>query len=190
MPSTLADQWRLGLANSYKKLFRGRRNRWNWFGPAEFRLFRGTENSRNSVLSHSAEQKSLRIPIRTIRQRRKMLGIPFRGKKFKQTLEFHSEACLGQKHAVYSVCWSRIFYKTNFFFVPLSSVPSLGIDSSINLGMPQNEHFLPRNNGSHSESIPRIFSVRNFIASPTNALVYEPKWGGGGGGGGWGGSGH
>ncbi len=45
----------IGLAISDKKLFRGRRNRRkknNWFFPAEFRLFRGTENSRNSVLNY------------------------------------------------------------------------------------------------------------------------------------------
>jgi hypothetical protein len=48
--------------------------------------------------------------------------------------EFHSEACLGQIHAVYSVCWSRIFCKTNFLHA-ISSVSSLGIDSSVNLGM-------------------------------------------------------
>jgi hypothetical protein len=106
----------LGLAISDKKLFHGRRNRWNsWFVQAEFWLFRGTENSRNfvpncsaeeknvrnsvawnknisrlsnSVLNHSAEQKTLGIPFRTILQRSKMLGIQFLGKKIskKQTL--------------------------------------------------------------------------------------------------------
>jgi hypothetical protein len=29
------------------------------FVPAEFRLFRGTENSRNSVPNHSAEEKNV-----------------------------------------------------------------------------------------------------------------------------------
>jgi hypothetical protein len=47
----------LGLGISDKKLFRGRRNRRNnWFVPAEFRLFRGTEKSRNSVPNHAAEK--------------------------------------------------------------------------------------------------------------------------------------
>jgi hypothetical protein len=47
----------LGLAISDKKLFRGRRNiRNNWFVPAEFRLFRGKEKSRNSVPNHAAEK--------------------------------------------------------------------------------------------------------------------------------------
>jgi hypothetical protein len=48
------------------------------------------------------------------------------------------------------------------FFMPFSSVPSLGNDSSVNFGMPRNEHFLPRNNGSHSESIPRNFFGTKF----------------------------
>jgi hypothetical protein len=43
------------------------------------------------------------------------------------------------------------------FFMPFPSSPSLGIDSSVNLGMPRNEHFLPRNNGTHLEYIPRNF---------------------------------
>jgi hypothetical protein len=50
--------------------------------------------------------------------------------------------------------------------MPFSSVPSLGMDSSVNLGMPRNEHFLPRNNGSHSESIPRNFVGTKFRCQP------------------------
>ncbi len=89
-------------------------------------------NSRNFVLNHSAEQKTLGIAFQTVPQRSKML-------------EFRSEACLEQKHAVYSVCKSRIFFIKLTFFMPFSSVPSLGIDSSVKLGMPRNEHFLPWN---------------------------------------------
>jgi hypothetical protein len=55
--------------------------------------------------------------------------------------------------------WSRIFCKT-IFFMPFPSVPSFGIDSSVNLGMPRNEHCLPRNDGSCSESI-----LRNFFGT-------------------------
>jgi hypothetical protein len=99
------------------------------FVPAEFRLFLGTENSRNSVpnrwqrrkmlrilyhktkieansrnsvLNHSTERKTLGNPFRTIPQRRKMLGIPFRGKKRSKLSEFRSKACLRQKHPVFS----------------------------------------------------------------------------------------
>jgi hypothetical protein len=48
------------------------------------------------------------------------------------------------------------------FFMPFPSVPSLGIDSSVSLGTPRNKHFLPRNNGHHSESIPRNFFGTKF----------------------------
>ena len=55
------------------------------------------------------------------------------------------------------------------FFMPFPSVLSLGIDSSVNLGMPQNDHFLPRNIENHSESIPPNF-VWNELPLPTLAL--------------------
>jgi hypothetical protein len=58
------------------------------------------------------------------------------------------------------------FFFSLIFFMRFSSVPSLGIDSSIDLGIPWNEHFLPRNNGSHSESYSAEF-FRNKIPLPT-----------------------
>jgi hypothetical protein len=58
------------------------------------------------------------------------------------------------------------FFVKLIFFMPFSSVPSRGIDSSVNLGMPRNELFLPRNNGSQSESIPRNYLERNSVANP------------------------
>jgi hypothetical protein len=50
-------------------------------------------------------------------------------------------------------------------FAEFLSVPSSGIGSSAELGMPLNEHFLPRNNGNRSEStvFRGIFSERNFV---------------------------
>ncbi len=82
---------------------------------------------------------------------------------------FVPKACLGRKHAVNTVCWSRIFCKTNFF-MPLRSVPSFGIDSAVHIGMPRNEHFLPRSNGA-TETIPslfrEIFSEQNSAANPS-----------------------
>jgi hypothetical protein len=129
----------------------------------------------------SGEQKILGISFLTVPQRRKMLGIlyhgtklcsskcsefcsePFRGRDNKS--EFRSEACLGLKHAVNYVCWSRLFCKTNFF-MPFPSVPNFGIDTSVNFGMPRNEHFLPRNNRSYSESIPRNFFGTKFRCQP------------------------
>jgi hypothetical protein len=101
------------------------------------------KNSRNSVPKGSAEEKNVRnsVPWNKIRSKRSEFhSEPFRGRennsefrsveqKYKQALgilfrpfrgrdnnsEFRSEACLGRKHAVNSVCWSRIFAKTNFF---------------------------------------------------------------------------
>ncbi len=55
------DHSRLGLAISDKKLFLGKWNRQNsCFVSGEFRLFRGTENFRNSVPNHSTEEKNAR----------------------------------------------------------------------------------------------------------------------------------
>ncbi len=72
MSSPIITYW--GWQFPTKKLFRGRRNRRkNWFIPMEFRLFRGTQKSRNSV------PNPLPIP-----RRRKMLGIPYRATKLKQ----------------------------------------------------------------------------------------------------------
>ncbi len=66
----------------------------------------------------------------------------------------------------------HVSYKTNFF-KPFSSVPSLGMNSSVNLGMPWNEHFFPR----ITEATPRlfrgIFSERNSVVNPTGDQVRE-----------------
>ncbi len=54
-----------------------------------------------------------------------------------------------------------------FYVIPFRSVPNFGIGSSVEeLGMPRNEHFLPRNNENRSESIPRIFFVTKFRSQP------------------------
>jgi hypothetical protein len=110
----------------------GRNNR---FIPAEFRLFRGKENSGNSVPNRSAEEKKLRNSVPWNKNRSKLSEFrfkPFRGKETNP--EFRSKACLGQKHAANCVCWCGIFCKPNFF-LSFRSVPSFGIDSS---GKPRN----------------------------------------------------
>ncbi len=180
----------VGLAISDKKLLCGRRNRRNnWFVPPEFRLFRGTENSRNSIPNRSIEEKNARNSVPWNKNRSKLSEFrsePFRGtensrnsfpnrsaeeknarnsvpwKKNRSKLsDFRSEVCLGTK-----TYWeSRIFCET-YFFMPFSSVPSLGIDSSVKLGMPRNEQFLPRNNGSHSDPIPQNFFGTKFRCQP------------------------
>ncbi len=59
------------------------------------------------------------------------------------------------------------------YFFPRNSVPSFGIGSSAELGMPRNEHFLPRNNGNRSESIPRNFFGTKFRSQPyLHGVVY------------------
>ncbi len=53
-----------------------------------------------------------------------------------------------------------------FFVKLIYSVPSFGIGSSAELGMPRNECFLPRNNGNSSEPIPRNFFGTKFRSQP------------------------
>jgi hypothetical protein len=54
------------------------------------------------------------------------------------------------------------FFSEEFCFV----VQSFGIDSSGDLGMPLNEHFLLRNNWNRSETIPRNFLRTKFHSQP------------------------
>jgi hypothetical protein len=66
-----------------------------------------------------------------------------------------------------------------FRIIPLRSVPSFGICSSAELGMPRNEYFVPRNNGIRSESIPRNFLERNSVPNPmysTNPELCSVPW--------------
>ncbi len=71
-PQSMAIQ--VGLAISYKRLFRGRRNKWsNWFVSAEFRLFLGTENSRNSIPNHFAEEKNAQNSVPWNKNRSELL---------------------------------------------------------------------------------------------------------------------
>ncbi len=58
------------------------------------------------------------------------------------------------------------FFVKLIIYISFRSVPSFGIDSSVNLGMPRNEHFLPRNNGDRSLSIPRNFFGTKFRCQP------------------------
>ncbi len=139
-PTTHSHGRRLGWQFPTKKLLRLRWNRRNnWFTPAEFQLFRGTENSRNSTLNRSAEEENARnsVPWDKIRSKHsEFRSEPYRERennsefrsveqKYKQTLRIlfqtiprKRQQCgipLGGKHAVNSVCRSMIFCKTNFF---------------------------------------------------------------------------
>ncbi len=53
------------------------------------------------------------------------------------------------------------------------SLPGCGIDSSINLGMPRNDHFLPRNNGKSFFWVYSAEFFRNEIPLPTLLLTNE-----------------
>ncbi len=94
-------------------------------------LYHGTKleaNARNYVLNHSAEPKTTRNSVpwnKNLSKHLEFCSEPFRGRD--NNSEFRFEACLGRKHAVN-------------FFMPFPSVPSFEIDSSVNLGMPRNEH--------------------------------------------------
>jgi hypothetical protein len=43
-------------------------------------------------------------------------------------------------------CFVKLIFSRNS--VPLRSVPSFGIDTSVDLGMPRNEYFFPRDKGN------------------------------------------
>ncbi len=150
----------------------GRRNR--RFVPAEFRLFHGSGNSRNSVPKHSAEDKNAQNSVTWNKNRSKLSEFrsePFRGRENNSEFrsaeqnrsklsKFRSLAFRRRKHTLSSVCWIR----TNFFMW-FRSVPSFGIDSSVKLGMPRNEPFLPQNNRNRLSLFPGIFSEWNSVHS-------------------------
>jgi hypothetical protein len=74
-------------------------------------------------------------------------------------------------------------FSNSYFFrgIPFRSVlvTSFGIGSSAEIGMARNEHFLPRNNRNHSESIPRNFFGTKFRSQPYSC---REQCGAGGGG--------
>ncbi len=85
---------------------RNRRNK--WFIPKEFRLFRGTINTRNTG-EHKMKQ-TLGILFQNILRKRKQLRISFSGTKIKANFrEFCSEAFCGRKQALNSVFWNFCF---------------------------------------------------------------------------------
>jgi hypothetical protein len=113
----------------------------NWFVPAEFRLFCGTENSRNSIPNHSAEEKKkLGFPYRGTKIKAKILGIPFQTIPLKA---FNSEfRSVEQKEAnsrnsfpkyvsgknMLSILFAGAgFFVKPILFMSFRSVPSFGI---------------------------------------------------------------
>jgi hypothetical protein len=107
---------------------------------------------------------------------------PFHGRE--NSSEFRSEA-VSNKNILFA---GAGFFVKLIFFIPFPSVQSLGIDSSVNLGMPRNEHFLPRNNKNNSaeffgtkfrcqpysrldESLQGYFFV--FVSNPFFSLIID-----------------
>ncbi len=69
----------------------------------------------------------------------------------------------------YSGCFVKLLFLRNS--VPFHSVLNFGIGSSAEIGMPRNEHFLPRNNGNRSECIPRNFFGTKCRSNPI-CIIY------------------
>jgi hypothetical protein len=127
----------------------------------EFRLFHGTENSRNSDPYPSPKEKTtqnsvlelkwkqtLGIQFRTILQKRKQLRIKCGSWKFQK----------GMDKSFVKLLW--LFYKTNFFPEFRSTLFWASKLLFLDLEMPRNKHFHPPNN------VPSLFS-EIFFPFPT-----------------------
>jgi hypothetical protein len=105
-------------------------------------------------------------------------------RKTRKLLKFCSGAFYERETARNSIAWSKSskfskfcmltvlppLFKINFWKLlgQFRAFPSFEIDSSVNFGMPRNEHFLPGNNKNGSASIRGIVSEPNSGANPTN----------------------
>ncbi len=155
------DKNRSELSGFPSEHFRGRGKFLSVFTKIE-------EYSQNYLPNPSAEEKTTRNSVPWKKYRSKLSE--FRGRETCSTQNsaaqnFNNSVQCQSNHRGRAV---RVPY--NFIFsrnsVPFCSVPSFGIGSSAELGMPRNEHFLPRNNGNHSESIPRNFFGTKFRSQP------------------------
>jgi hypothetical protein len=98
-------------------------------------------NTCNSVPNHSAEEKTTWNSVSWNKNRSKL-------SKFRS-------AAVSEENILFA---GAGFFVKLFFFMPFPSV--------LSLGMPWNEHFLQRNNGNHSESIPQNFFGTKFHCQP------------------------
>ncbi len=112
-------------------------------------------------------EQTLVIPFRTIPLKRIQLGIPFRGTKIEpnswNSVSMHLTTFELWTNYFVELFW--LFLKTNFLRVlRFHSIPSFGIDSSVNLGMCTFFRGI-------TETVPSlfrgIFSERNSVANPT-----------------------
>ena len=135
--------------------------------------------ARNSVQNRSAGEKNARNSVPWNKKRSKLSEFrsePFRGTENSWNSIPSAEDRNAQnsvpKHVPDKNMQSILIAGTGLFvqlifFMTFSSFPSLGIDSSVNLGMPWDEH----NNGSHSESIRRNFFRTKFRCQPECGAV-------------------
>ncbi len=163
---TFADvSWMSGRNFPTKKIFRGRRYRRNkWLFPTEFRLFRGTENSRNSVSNCSKEDKNARDYIPWSRNKSKLSKFFIR----LQLVLSQTWACLFYSCLCHS--WTWMFYC--ILFCPWTCVfyskLSFGIDSAVSLGTPRYEYSFFRR---ITETVLSLFRGtvldRNSVSNPS-----------------------
>ncbi len=138
---------------------------------------RGREKCPEFCTVEQIFKQTLGIPFRIILRKRKMLRIPFHITKIEANSQNSiPNQSVEEKTTQNFIPWIKnrsklivllryfdCILKTNFFCVfPFHSVSSFGINSSADLGMPRNEHFLPRNNGNRFVSIPRNFLGTKF----------------------------
>ncbi len=123
-------------------------------------VFRETENARNSVLNHSAEEKKVGIPFRTIHQKRKsrhfVSNRSAKGTGTQFTLILHANVIFSSNVG----CSVKVQSISEFRFVPKKKLQNKNFSETH--GIPRKKHFFPRNNGKLSESIPRNFFTKRI----------------------------
>jgi hypothetical protein len=132
---------------------RNRRNK--WFVPTEFTLFRGTGNSRKNVIQKLEANYWNFVPKHFAKKKTTRNFSKTRQPKISKIVSEKTTFEVQRNHLVKQI-----------FFAYIRSFPCCGTDSSVDLGMPRNEHFLPQNKGSRSESILEKFFGTKFRYQP------------------------
>jgi hypothetical protein len=126
-------------------------------------LYHGTKIEGNSILRN---RKLSEFRSEPFHRGEKCSEFRSMEKNLKQNLETPFRSMSRKKTCRLFCLLEQDFFVKLIFFMPFSYIPSLGIDSSVNFGMPRNKHFLPRNNGSHSESVMWNFFGMKFRCQP------------------------
>ncbi len=93
-------------------------------------------------------------------------------KSKKPSKELFSTTLVKSHFVQYLVCSVKLHFFAEFRSVTFRSVPSFRIGSSAELWIARDEHFLQRNNGNRSESIPRNFFGMKFCSQPYTKCIY------------------